>query len=110
MNVKKILATILSVLYLVTSSGATINFHYCIGKFAGLDVYTPVRAKCSNCGMQKENRKGCCNDQHATVQLKKDQLASTVNSVPVNAGIYVYTSRAFQTNSFSSVHVPTCFS
>lgn len=86
---KKFLATILCFVYVVASSGATINFHYCRGKFIGLDVAVAT-AKCSNCGMAKENKKGCCNDKHATFELKKDQLASNINDVPNNHFVFIH--------------------
>jgi hypothetical protein len=87
--VKRFFATILSVLYLVTSSGATINFHYCMGKFIGWDLSLPTNNKCSNCGMEKKNQKGCCNDKHQTIQLKKDQVAITENQLPKNTFYYL---------------------
>lgn len=89
-KVKKFLATILCFVYVVASSGATIDFHYCMGKFIGWNVATPSLAKCSNCGMNKEEKKGCCNDKHETIQLKKDQLASTVNNVPNNHFVHIH--------------------
>jgi hypothetical protein len=55
-----------------------------MGKFIGWDVTAPVSADCSNCGMHKEQKKGCCNDKHTSFQLKKDHLASTINNVPNN--------------------------
>ena len=89
-QVKKILAVILCIVYGVASSGATVNFHYCMGKFTGWDVKADAAHKCSNCGMQKEKTKGCCNDEQATIELKKDQLASTINDVPGNQFVYIY--------------------
>ena len=79
---KKIVAVILCALYLVTSSGATVTFHYCMGKFIGADLALPQTHTCSNCGMAKKDQKGCCKDKHQTFQLKKDQLATSIGSVP----------------------------
>ena len=39
--------------------------------------------------MEKEKKQGCCNDEQATIRLKKDQLASTINDVPGNQIIYI---------------------
>ena len=86
---KKFLATILCFIYVVASSGATISFHYCMGEFIGWGVDHTSTARCDNCGMSKEKKKGCCNDKHATIQLKKDQLASTINDVPDNHFTYI---------------------
>jgi len=89
-RVKKILAVILFIVYGVASSGATVNFHYCMGKFTGWDVKADPLHKCGNCGMEKEKKKGCCNDEQATIQLKKDQLASTINDIPGNQFVYLH--------------------
>jgi hypothetical protein len=67
---KKALATILAVIYLSTSIGATVHFHYCMGKLASwgltdqhssaVKLYTcPIHSEissdhpgnCSKCGM-----------------------------------------------------------
>jgi hypothetical protein len=74
-----------------------------MGKFIGWDVSTPVN-KCSNCGMQKKNQKGCCNDKHQTFQLKKDQLTTHVNVAPDNTFKYLDNSYPFSENIFTSVH------
>ncbi|MDQ2753349.1 MAG: hypothetical protein M3R72_10045 [Bacteroidota bacterium] len=97
---KKFIATILSVLYLIASSGATFSSHYCMGKYIGWDVSAPAKNKCSNCGMTKENRTGCCNDKHQTLQLQKDQLATNVIAVPGNTIIYLNTHYPSLTQSF----------
>jgi len=70
-----------------------------MGKLTGWDISTPVN-KCSNCGMQKKNQKGCCNDKHATLQLKKDQLAAIVNDVPNNNFVYIQYQYSSYTKSF----------
>ena len=81
---KKFLVTILCFVYVAASSGATIDFHYCMGKFIGWDIGVAAPATCNNCGMGKEQNKGCCNDKHTILQLKKEQIASNINTVPVN--------------------------
>jgi predicted ATP-dependent serine protease len=60
-----------------------------MGKFTGWDVKAKTSHKCNNCGMEKEKKQGCCNDEQATIRLKKDQLASTINDVPGNQIIYI---------------------
>ena len=70
---KKFLVTILAFVYLSVSSGATINVHYCMGKLKNWDLVNKQAAKCGSCGMDKTGHKGCCNDQHKTLQIEKDQ-------------------------------------
>ncbi|MEP6468105.1 MAG: hypothetical protein ABJB05_17465 [Parafilimonas sp.] len=100
---KKIFTSILFVLYLAASSGATINFHYCMGKFIGLDVDAFSDNTCSNCGMAKEKKKGCCNEKHTTLQLKKDQLASNINEVPINDFVFIQHQYSFIIHSLNDV-------
>jgi hypothetical protein len=109
--VKRVIATILSVLYLVTSSGATIDFHYCIGKFIGLDISLPTNSKCSNCGMAKQNQKGCCNDKQQTLQVKKDHvLAQQVNTVSNNRLQYFTTQYSSLVNLYATEHIISSYS
>jgi hypothetical protein len=42
-----------------------------MGKFTGWDINAEPAKTCNNCGMTKENKKGCCNDKQETIQLKK---------------------------------------
>ncbi len=73
---KKFLVTILAFVYLSVSSGATINVHYCMGKLKNWDLLNKQDIKCGTCGMDKTGHKGCCNDQHKTLQIEKDQKIS----------------------------------
>ncbi len=74
---KKLLATILAVVYLATSSGAVINAHYCMGKMYSVDFST--NNKCSKCGMKHE--KGCCESKAKILQAQDvHQLAGTAIS------------------------------
>ena len=55
--------------------------------------------------MHKEAKKGCRNDKHASLQLKKDQLASGINIVPGNTFIYIqYQYSSLITSSLSVKH------
>lgn len=102
---KKFLAVVLLIVYTASSSGATIDFHYCMGKFIGWDLSLPINNKCSNCGMKKENQKGCCNDKHQTLQLKKDQLATQINITPDNTFYYLDTHSIFSVKAYSFVSI-----
>jgi hypothetical protein len=79
---KKFLATILAVIYLTTSMGATVHFHYCMGKLFSWDLAGRQDNKdCDHCGMPKGNadkhhktmKSGCCKDTQTVVKLDKDQ-------------------------------------
>jgi len=73
---KKFLVTILALVYLTASSGATINFHYCMGKLVNWDLSHKSKSKCNNCGMEKAGHKGCCHDEQKQVKIEKDQKAT----------------------------------
>ena len=83
---KKFVATILAVVYLSTSIGATVHLHYCMGKLLNWSLTDKDNKNCGQCGMPKSISRncmafkdGCCKDKHAHVQLDKDQ--STTDAV-----------------------------
>lgn len=61
---KNFCAFILAVIYLGFSIGATLNHHYCMGKFAGTSLFDLDENKCDKCGMEEGvgESKGCCTD------------------------------------------------
>jgi len=98
---KKVFATILAVIYLSTSMGATIHLHYCMGRLFSWSLVNQENKDCAGCGMPKSNssshgaavKDGCCKDKLTQVKLDKDQQTSesaysffnlTAEAVPVN--------------------------
>lgn len=81
---KKIIASILAVLYLSTSMGATVHLHYCMDKLVGWSLLDHGSRDCSSCGMPKlrpeegcmVKMKGCCHDEHKQFKSEKDQQTS----------------------------------
>lgn len=73
---KKLIVAILALMYMGTSSGATIHMHYCMEKLIGLSLEAPGDHECGNCGMTKEESKGCCKDKTTQVKLQDDQKIS----------------------------------
>jgi hypothetical protein len=74
--VKKLAACILAVLYLVTSTGATIHTHYCMGKLRSAGLWSTGKDACATCGMEK--KKGCCEDRHTTLKIDKQHNVPVV--------------------------------
>jgi hypothetical protein len=72
---KKFIVAILAVLYLATSSGAIVHFHYCMGKLTGWSLTGSKDDRCANCGMKK-NGKNCCNEEHKLIKVSDDQKVS----------------------------------
>jgi len=78
---KKVLATILAIIYLSTSMGATVHMHYCMGKLVDWGLLDHSGENCSSCGMQnmqaaegsKVAKKDCCRDEHRQIKTDKEQ-------------------------------------
>lgn len=51
------------------SSGIAMEIHYCMGKKSGVAYYQTGTDKCGKCGM-KENKKGCCHEEHQFHKLE----------------------------------------
>jgi len=83
---KKFLVTILALVYLTTSVGATVHMHYCMDKLVawGLGHEKSGKKSCPSCGMEKtttgkhcgKESKGCCKDEQKIVKLENDQKIS----------------------------------
>ena len=74
---KKIIAGILSIIYLTITSGFAINIHYCMGHVSSVDYAYSNSKKCGHCGM--ENKKGCCHSEFKVVKLTDDQQLAKSN-------------------------------
>ena len=80
-KMKKFLATILTLVYLSSSMGATLHLHYCMGKFIGWGLVGNDSKNCSFCGMAKIPRpadctvakEGCCRDELKQLLTDQDQ-------------------------------------
>lgn len=72
---KKLITAILAVIYLGTSTGATLRFHYCMGELVGWGFGSKEAAHCAGCGMSKKetDSKGCCKDEHKFFKNYNDQ-------------------------------------
>jgi hypothetical protein len=109
---KRVLASIFTILYLSTSLGASLHFHYCMGKLVSWGLISRESANCSFCGMPKNispsknqvGKNNCCKDDHKEIRTAGDQKsAQNENQVqkdsPVDAAVY---SHSFQPEHFSS--------
>ncbi len=72
---KNFLVVIVALLYMSTSSGATLYIHYCMGKQAGWGFGENKSKTCGGCGMEKSEEKdnGCCKDEHKFIKSDTDQ-------------------------------------
>ena len=69
---KKFLVTILALVYLGSSIGATVNLHYCMGKLKTWDLFHTSKNTCGSCGMEKA-KMGCCHDEQKQLHAAQDQ-------------------------------------
>jgi len=76
---KKFIVAILAILYLGTTTGATVHMHYCMGTLAGWSLIHQENKKCGKCGMDKsgDEPNGCCNDEQQFLKNDKDQKTTT---------------------------------
>ena len=104
---KKFVVFILSILYITTSSGATLHMHYCMGKLVELGLWKKQDKECGNCGMTntaKASNDDCCKDEHKEVKGEKDQKL-----VSASVGHVLLSSEALSPSSIvlPEVYVPS---
>lgn len=74
---KKLLVTILALVYLGSSTGGVMHLHYCMGKLAETSFTKNNNPTCGKCGMKTSQKKGgCCKDESKFVKNEQDQKAS----------------------------------
>jgi hypothetical protein len=112
---KKFLVTILAVFYLGTSVGATIQFHYCMGKLVDWGMEYGYDSKCSICGMEKKSHEGCCKDEYKQIKNDNAQKVSesytqlkkiTSEAAQINFPEYSFKLPDIVPNEFSKANAP----
>jgi len=76
--VKKFAVILLLFIYGTSTVGATIHLHYCMNEFVGWSLIPDGNKTCGKCGMQENDKGGCCKDEHRHFQLKTDHQKSNV--------------------------------
>jgi len=84
---KKSLVAILAVIYLSVSTGVAFNVHYCMGKVASID-FMHSSDKCGKCGMENNNKSGCCKDEFKIVKLS-DSHKIVANHINIFAPVAI---------------------
>jgi hypothetical protein len=85
---KKVLISILAVIYLAATIGVTLQRHYCMNRLVGWSLTQQQDDMCSKCGMDKsDKKKGCCNDETIKVKISDDQQ-SIFTSVHFESPVY----------------------
>ena len=77
---RKLIISILAILYLGAATGASINIHYCMDKMVGAEWGTGSDGHCSKCGMEKNPRKdNCCKNEQKLVKINLDQKTTNAS-------------------------------
>lgn len=78
---KKFILLIVSIAYFVSTSGASIHFHKCMGKIVSWDFHGEKSDTCDECGMHKNMAGNCCKDDVKVLKISNDQFlkVSVVN-------------------------------
>lgn len=71
---KKLLSILFAILYAVTSTGATVYTHYCMGEIVQVALHEHQGDSCENCGMDKEESDGCCKDELTILKAGEHKL------------------------------------
>jgi hypothetical protein len=73
---KRYIIFIFVLFYFSVASGATVEFHYCMGKLVEWGMSKPSESKdCGNCKMSAEDSKDCCKKDLQEVKIEKAQKA-----------------------------------
>ncbi len=74
---KRILISLMALIYFTVSSGMVMSVHYCMGKISDIQVNQVPEERCI-CGMSKKetSSKGCCKTEFKMVKLEDTHKAS----------------------------------
>ena len=77
---KKFLVTILALVYLATTTGATLHMHYCMGEIYSVDL--AKKDGCTKCGMEAGD--DCCTDELTVIKVKDNHqlISNDINFAP----------------------------
>ena len=110
---KKFIVAILAVLYLGTSTGATVHIHYCMGKLVDWGLWSKKGDNCDSCGMSKTEKqlaKDCCKDEQKQVKLDNDQKVSEatvyIAQLPVETVTPAFSNYSFEYVSSLTEELP----
>lgn len=84
-DMKKLLLSILTILYLVSTTGAMLETHFCMGEVADWSLGDSTGEKCGICGMQKSagQDNGCCSDRENFLKITDDQKSQAGINAPI---------------------------
>ncbi len=83
---KRLLVSLLAILYLASGAGFTLREHYCMGQKIGAAIehtahHTDTH-RCDRCGMEQKRNNGCCKDEVKTFKSSPEQVLAKALSIP----------------------------
>lgn len=112
---KKFLVIFFSVFYLTSTSGISLNIHYCGGKIKHVSLFNSSEKGC--CGKKKMSKK-CCKDKVSYFKIKDDQqsnqsakiISRTSKITPVILPVFKFAGYVVCTNiPVLNYHAPPVF-
>lgn len=76
---KKILASILLVLYVTATSGIVINLNYCMNRLDSAKIGVLKNEICSKCGMSTNDSNNCCHSEVKVIKIDDVQKLNDLN-------------------------------
>ena len=111
-KVKKIAVILLLLIYGSATTGSTAHLHYCMDEFVGWSLFHSKDDKCGKCGMEENDKEGCCKDEHKHFKLKTDHqktgVAQFINFVTAPALSEPISDFSFQSILCINERYPTC--
>ncbi|HUC81100.1 MAG TPA: hypothetical protein VMR70_09300 [Flavisolibacter sp.] len=77
---KKLLASILLLVYFTVSTGFVVSVHYCMNKVDAVVLGESDRDECGKCGMHIDDSGGCCKDDVKMVKMQVDQSFAKITA------------------------------
>ena len=74
---KRIIAFIVAIVYITSTSGAVITTHYCAGKIKSVSLNIAAKT----CGCKPSDSKGCCKTEQKLVKLNDTHKSSNVTYI-----------------------------
>ncbi len=96
---KKALSILLAFVFLISSSGFSINRHYCGNKLKSTDILLVHNDDTSCCG-KKEMPKGCCKNETQVIKIKENFTPNQTVILPSTDFIMIFVIAFFQTFNF----------
>jgi hypothetical protein len=75
-QMKKLFALILLLVYFTVTTGFVVSIHYCMDKIESVVLGASETDECGKCGMKIEKNDGCCKDDVKLIKMKADQPAA----------------------------------